>query len=339
MSGTTPSVSAASSQARFAEIDALKVAGIVTIVLIHSLRPPWDPAVAPLEVWLGHATRFGVPAFLFASGYLYATRGAVGRATLAGRLRRILVPYLLASALAQAFRAATGHEDGTGSVWLDLLIGASFGPYYYVFVIVCLVVATPLFARLSSGALLLLLGLFTLLQWVADSGIMGWLDLRWHLRNPMLWWAYFLLGWWARLHRAGIQRVVEARRHALLAALVVATGALSAASALEGQAPRLFVRSAAWLDVYAILGLVFVATSRMKEVPGWLRFASEATYSIYLFHLFFLVPARWLWPLPVGSLDLAAVALPWALGVAGPLLLVAAARAALGARSRSLIGA
>ena len=58
---------------RSPEIDALKVAGIVTVVLIHTMRAPWDPAVAPLEVWIGHATRFGVPAFLFASGFLYAT--------------------------------------------------------------------------------------------------------------------------------------------------------------------------------------------------------------------------------------------------------------------------
>ena len=68
---------------RFVEIDALKVAGIVTVVLIHTIRAPWDPAVAPLELWIGHATRFGVPAFLFASGFLYATTSPVACAPLA----------------------------------------------------------------------------------------------------------------------------------------------------------------------------------------------------------------------------------------------------------------
>ena len=57
---------------RFAEIDALKAVGIVTVVLIHSFRSPFDPTVSPGEVWLGHLTRFAVPAFLMASGFLYA---------------------------------------------------------------------------------------------------------------------------------------------------------------------------------------------------------------------------------------------------------------------------
>ena len=115
--------------------------------------------------------------------------------------------------------------------------------------------------------------------------------------------------------------------------------ALTAASALEGSAPRLFVRSAAWLDIYAILGLVFVAAHRVRVVPAWLRFTSDATYAIYLFHLFFVLPARQLWPLPAGALSPPAVLLPWAIGLLGPLALVAAARALLGARSRNVIGA
>lgn len=324
---------------RHAEIDVLKVAGIATIVLIHALRAPWDPAVAPLEVWIGHATRFGVPAFLFASGFLYATTRPVEGSTLRGRLRRILLPYLVASLLAQAFRALTGHEDGTGSLWLDLLIGASFGPYYYVFVIACLVVATPLFARLPRAALLGLLALFVAAQWVADAGAMGWIDLRWHLRSPFLWWAHFLLGWCVRLHLPAVERVLRAHRGALLAGFGAAALLLTGVSGLEGSAPRLVVRSAAWLDIYAILGLVFVAAWRIEEVPGWLRFASDATYAVYLYHLFFLLPARDALPQPAGAITFAATLLPWLAGLAGPLLLVAALRALLGARSRSLIGA
>ncbi|MGH0028362.1 MAG: acyltransferase family protein [Myxococcota bacterium] len=324
---------------RFAEIDALKVAGIVTIPLIHALRAPWDPAVAPLEVWIGHATRFAVPAFLFASGFLYATRERVAGSTLRGRLRRILLPYLLASLLAQAFRAATGHEGGVGDWWLDLLIGASFGPYYYVFVIVCLVLATPLFAALPARLLPALLLLLAGLQWVTDAGALGWVDMRVHIRNPLLWWAYFLLGWCVRLHWPGVRRFADAHRPLLLLTFGTAVVLLTAASGLEGSAPRLAVRTAAWLDVYAILGLVFVAAGRMQRVPGWLRFTSDATYALYLFHLFFLLPARWLWPQPDGAVTAAGILLPWAVALAGPLLLVLAAQTLLGARSRAWIGA
>ena len=72
---------------RYPEIDAIKAAGIVTIVLIHALRSPWDAGVSELERWLGHVTRFGVPGFLFASGFLYA--GAPADSVTTGRrLRR-----------------------------------------------------------------------------------------------------------------------------------------------------------------------------------------------------------------------------------------------------------
>jgi surface polysaccharide O-acyltransferase-like enzyme len=326
---------------RFVEIDALKVAGIVTVVLIHTIRAPWDPSVAPLEVWIGHATRFGVPAFLFASGFLYATRRPVPRATVGGRLQRILLPYLVASIAAQLFRAARDlpGETGSGSIVLDLLIGASFGPYYYVFVIAVLVVATPLYARLSGRALVAVLAFLVAGQWLADAGSFGLVDLRWHLRNPLLWWAHFLLGWCVRLHLARVQRGVAEHRGPLLFGLAVAVAALTAASALEGSAPRMFVRSAAWLDIYAILALVWVLASRIERPPIWLRETSDATYALYLFHLFFLLPAKAWFPPPAGSVAWQAIALPWAIGLAGPLALVFVARAVLGTRSRSVIGA
>jgi len=324
---------------RYPEIDALKVAGIVTVVLIHTMRSPWHPAVAPLEIWIGHATRFGVPAFLFASGFLYATRASVPFATTRGRLQRILLPYLVASLAAQLFRQLWGHPDGTGSLWLDLLVGASFGPYYYVFVIAVLVLATPLFARLPGPALPALLLLLLVAQWATEVGAFGLVDLQWQLRSPGLWWAHFLLGWWMRLHLVAVQRVVAARPALLLAGFGAAVVALTAVAGLEGRVAGVFVRSAAWLDIYAILGLVWVAASRLASAPPWLRFASDATYAIYLFHLFFLIPAKAAFSPPPAEIAWHALVIPWAIGLLGPLALVAAARALLGPRSRAVIGA
>ena len=90
---------------RYAEIDALKATAIATIILIHCVRPPWAPGIPPIEVWIGHITRFGVPAFLFASGFLYATTAPVSLGVTARRLRRILIPYAVVSLAAQARRA------------------------------------------------------------------------------------------------------------------------------------------------------------------------------------------------------------------------------------------
>lgn len=324
---------------RHGEIDVLKAAGIVTVVLIHALRPPWDPGVSDLEVFLGHATRFGVPAFLFASGFLYAGTGRVGWATTRTRLVRILVPYAIASALAQLWRISRGLPPESGAVWSDLLLASSFGPYYYVFVIVGLVLVTPAIARLPRRAVALATVGFVAAQWAVDAASVGMLPLHWHLRSPLLWWAYFLLGWTVRQHLAPLRAVLDAHAGALRAGLLVAVVALTGLSALEGSAPRLWVRSAAWLDVYAILALLFAAAHRSGTLPAPVRFLSDATYAVYLFHLFFVLGARDHLPPPEGTAAWDAIAIPWALGLAGPLALVAAARAALGPRSRTLLGA
>ena len=324
---------------RRVEIDALKVAGIVTIVLIHAMRSPWDTSVSAVEVWIGHATRFGVPAFLAASGYLYATRKPIPIATTRGRLRRILLPYLVASLAAQVFRFWRDMPPDTGAIWKDLLLAASFGPYYYVLVIALLVLATPLFARIPVRALVPVTLAFGAAQWVVDAAPFGHPALIWHLRNPLLWWAYFLAGWSVRLHRESLSRWVRARGSALSGACVGAALCLTAASALEGSAPRLFVRSAAWLDVYAILGAIALLSRHLRRSPAWLRRVSDATYAIYLFHLFFLLPVQELVPPPLGRVSLLAIGLPWLAGIAGSLALVVAARAVLGSRSRDWVGA
>ena len=325
---------------RRVEIDALKAAGILTIVLIHSLRAPWDPSVSTFEVWVGHATRFGVPAFLCASGYLYARTSPVALATTLARLRRIVVPYLVASLCAQVFRRWLELGEGPGNFWLDLLIGASFGPYYYVFVIAILVLVTPAFARLSrrtiAGMTLVLLAV----QWGVDAAPWGIpLPIRWHIRSPLLWWAYFLLGWSVRLYARPLAYQLARHRRALAVGFVASALLLTGASALEGFAPRLFVRTAAWLDVYAILGAIVVLSHGVERSPPWLRFLSDATYAIYLFHLFFLLPVARLVPPAPDRAALGAIALPWLAGLLGSLLLVVVARALLGRHSRNWVGA
>jgi surface polysaccharide O-acyltransferase-like enzyme len=323
---------------RRVEVDALKAAGILTIVFIHSIRSPWDAGVSTLEVWLGHVTRFGVPAFLFASGYLYTTRRPVPAATTLARLRRILLPYLVASLAAQAWSRARGVPTETGSPALDLLLGASFGPFYYVFVITLLVLATPLLARLGTRIVAVLALVFVAAQWCVDAATLWLLPLFWHLRSPLLWWGYFLLGWLAGQHKARLEAWIAPRRGVLVAALLTAVLALAALSGLEGHAPRLLVRTAAWLAVYAIGALLFAATLGRARSGAILRGLSDATYTIYLFHLFFVLEVKRLVPPPPGELAPLAALLPWAAGIAGPLLLIAGARALLGRRSRDWIG-
>jgi peptidoglycan/LPS O-acetylase OafA/YrhL len=108
---------------------------------------------------------------------------------------------------------------------------------------------------------------------------------------------------------------------------------------MSGQPRTTFVRAAMWLDTYAIIGLVLVSTCGRAEPGRAVRVLADATFAIYLFHLFFIHAAE-LFILPARhEFDLVAVATYWCAGLFGALGLVALARAVLGARSRDVIGA
>jgi surface polysaccharide O-acyltransferase-like enzyme len=322
---------------RFAEIDALKAIAILTVVLIHSMRWPFDPAISTGEVWLGRLTRFAVPAFLMASGFLYAGGPAPSAWLTLRRLRRIAVPYFFASVIGQLWWAAQDIRTDTGSWPLDLLFGSSMGPYYYVFVIACLVLATPLFALVPARVMPFVMVALAIGQWWVDAASGMLLPFYWTLRNPLLWWAYFTLGWIVRQHYDALRDWIAPRRRGLIFGLAAATLMLAAASGLEG--PRLLVRTTTWLGVYAICALVFTATCGKDRVPTALRYLSDTSYPIYLLHFFFVLAATDLVPPPAFRTAFLPIAFPWVAGLLGSISIIAALKAALGARSRDWIGA
>lgn len=322
---------------RFAEVDALKAIGIVTVVLIHSIRSPFDPGVSPGEIWIGHLTRFAVPAFLMASGFLYAgATDSILHLTLR-RLRRIAVPYLIASGCAQLWFAAHGTRPETGSWIADVLFGASLGPYYFVFLIVGLVIATPAFALLSRRGIAIAATLLLAAQWWSDAAIGYILPFFWAVRNPLMWWAYFAIGWMLRQHHAAIVAWIAPRRRLVLSVLVGLVLCLSIASGFSG--PSLFVRTAAWADIYAVCALIFVSTAGLGRISPALQYLSEASYSIFLLHIVFVLAVVERVPLPFQRVEFLPVALAWAAGLFGSLMLIAGLKAALGRHSRNWIGA
>lgn len=333
---STPNPPAASEQ-RFFEVDLLKAVAIVTVVLIHVLRAPWDPGITQLEVWLGSITRFAVPCFLFASGFLYATSSAVGLDKTLRRLRRIGIPYLIASAGAQLFRIARDEPSVTGAIWSDFLLAASFGPYYYVLQIFLLVLATPLFARLGPRTLVGWTAAMVLVQLAFDQGWLAPLSFQWYLRNPLVWCSYFLLGWVARSHWARLSGAIEAVRWRLLAGSILFVTALAAIIGVGSTGPG--ERFAVWLLTYAMLPLLLVAASAPREAIASVRWLSDASYAIYLFHLFFVLTLVDALRGAPGELSVLALAGPWAGGLLGSALLVWIARALLGERSRDVVGA
>jgi surface polysaccharide O-acyltransferase-like enzyme len=227
---------------------------------------------------------------------------------------------------------------------MDFLIGASFGPYYYVFVIVVLVLMTPVFARLPQRALVALLVLVlasqvhaVLAAALSDAAGPDIFSSPWTLRHPRLWWMYFLLGWLARHHHEELSSWVVARRRRLssVLALVVAGLALLVAFDLSPVATKL----SAWLNISAILMLMFVLSCGLERVPKAIRLLSEATLSIYLLHLFFVYSAEDWFPHAGSEAEPVMVLVLWTARLVGSLLVIFVGRFILGRHSRAIIGA
>jgi surface polysaccharide O-acyltransferase-like enzyme len=323
--------------ARFVEIDCLKAAGILTIILIHSLRAPWDPRISSTELLLGIVTRFAVPAFLFSSGFLYATTTRIAGATVLRRLRRVLIPYLICSIAAQIWWHTTGQGHTFEAVVSELLLGSSFGPYYYVFIHFFLVLFAPLFAVLPGTVLFGVTVLFVMSQaWVETSKTVS-LPFFWHLRSPLLWWGYFLLGWMIRLHYGAVRRWISARRSVLTA--LVGFAVVACTWFAHSESRNEWVRAAMWLNIHATIAFIFVSTCGRRSIPAIVGTLSDASFAIYLLHLFFIYTAERLVQPAVNEFDVLVIAGYWSAGLFGSLAVIAVARRLLGSRSRDVIGA
>jgi surface polysaccharide O-acyltransferase-like enzyme len=318
------------------EVDLLKSIGIVTVVLIHSMRDPWDPAVSQIELLLGQLTRFAVPSFFLASGFLYATSDPVPARRTFARMRRLLPPYLIASCLAQLWWVGQGTPHPPATVLRDFLIGNSFAIYYYVFVIFVLALLAPLLARLPHAALLAFTGVLLVSQGAAEMGAVA-LPWDWHMRSPFTWWAYFCLGWLARLHEGQIRSSLRSRRALMAGILAVTLAAVSIAVVTGVEMPAR--RALSWLNLLMTLVFLFALGAGRDASPRWARFLSDATYPVYLLHLFFIYATRlWLAADPQHT-DLAFVLLPWIAGLVGSFAVVMLGRLVLRDRSRFWIGA
>ena len=344
----------AASRERHPELDWIKAFSIVTVVLIHSLPSAFAEKPSAVDGWLHGMTRFAVPGFLFASGFLYA--GGPGEhgwlATTGRRLRRLLVPYVCFSLVAFFFpMPAWGTGTNLLDTWLfgstlgpywgslldALLFGSALGPYYYVFVIFWLILATPFIAQVPRPLFFLLVVAGFALQWGFESFQLGTSSFFWSFRNPLHWAASFLLGWWVSLHRDAVRSTVLRFRAAwiVLAAVLWIVGATYLAIGPAGRGQAL----ARWLEIYASLALLFVAFVGRQRVPKVVLWLSEASYSIYLSHLFFIDAVMRAIPRVPGVFDPLRIGAAWAAGVGGGALTLILGRWLLGVRrARTWLG-
>jgi peptidoglycan/LPS O-acetylase OafA/YrhL len=317
---------------RYASIDVLKSSGIIVVIWIHAFQEFGN--TEPLLIRrLAFLTRFAVPAFFLASGFLYARgRSLSWREFAARRLVRLLVPYLVASLLALGFRHFVLFEQITGwQATFELATGAAWGVYYFVPLLFGAAIVGQGVFRFWSLAWPLF-ALFWVLGLLCEMSIISFGGFFWQIRSPFRWWGYFFAGWVVAAHFAALEQLTAVQRRRLgSAALAVAVTVflyfvLALPSSWSPQAAAL-----GYVGIYAIVSGLFMLTLGSSDVPA-VRWLSEATYPIYLYHYFIIAVAhRWL---AAPLRDPAA----FVLGFAGSVGLVYLGRKVLGRHARLLIG-
>jgi fucose 4-O-acetylase-like acetyltransferase len=325
---------AAAAPHRFTGVDYIKAAAIVAVVITHAGVTVWDHArFTPLDRVLRMViVAFQVPSFLIVSGFLYAGPG-LDRRTVRRRLTRIVIPYLVASAIIQVLRQS--GAESIADVFFQLATGASSGIYYYVFTLVVCIVATWLAVNLHAAVpAVLLVG-------VSIYGVAStvWPALgpkesyEWAIRDPLHYYGYFAACWVARQQWPRIVSLCAGHAAWIVSACVVG-GVIFFAADARGVAPVFYGMLRAMYTL-SVVGIISVWANTGRAVPVVVRTLSEASYAIYLYHILVIrifLQYTLSWPVLVRDVALTVIA------TAGVLAARQAARALLGERSRVLFG-
>jgi surface polysaccharide O-acyltransferase-like enzyme len=189
---------------------------------------------------------FSLPAFLFVSGFFVAF--AAGRAPslgwdkVAGRVRMLLIPYVLWSLAIFIGRALEGTTDSPVGYVEQLLFGRAAIPYYYIPLLTQLFLLSPLIVRLVRVRPMAVLGAAGLLQLIVQVArypvLLGkhvpaatwiWQHVPgWFFPHMVFW---FVLGTFAGLHGATFKGWLARAKPAL----PWTTLALGAAGLLEWE--------------------------------------------------------------------------------------------------------
>ncbi len=311
---------------RAPEVALLRAVAIVVVVAIHVIPAEFATGRTDLDRWLGDVSRFAVPAFFLATGHL-AARRPPGDGWIPRRLRRLLPPYLVAAAVAIALGWTSSAFPVVARPLRAVLLGAAFGPHYFVFVLLLLTPLVPWLVRLRGRWLLLAVAATAIVEAALATTDAS---LFWQLRNPLSWLAFLVAGiaTWEYRHR--LARWQRAWPGVALAWAVVAVALVVVAD--DTTARELLTSAGIWLA----LGTCWLAGLERRTLPRVAWWLDEATYALYLHHLPFAIALT----SAIGAPSLS-VSAPAALGssLIGACSVVVVARHLLGARSRLVVGA
>ncbi len=313
-------------------VDYIKSAAILAVLVQHAVPVMFDRQWTPKESMVFAIVSFHVPTFLFLAGFLSHVDTAVTWRNVTVRLRRAVLPYLVATAVVWIF----GFVDvpTLRRLLFVIVTGSAFGHYYFVPALIFCLLLLPVFSRMTTPLLIgstLLLIVINAYMWATPEWRLG--DLFWQVRNPILQFhlGFFLLGMVSARLRPTLEDLGARYRFVTMTiagACVVLFGGLGyATDAIFHPAPR---------TLYMLSVMALVATCvPPRPAPPWVRFLSEATFTIYLYHWFAYLAVM---PHTHGASVPLRIAVLMSVGLAFSASIALLGRRALGSRSRTLLG-
>lgn len=283
---------------RYRTFDYLRGLSILAVVLIH-LTVPTAIAEETGGIILNQITRFGVPVFVFLSGWGLTIAESYERSAsylsfLKKRLSKVLPAYLVWNIIYVLYGVVL--EDvtvTTGEFLSNFFYGTNYPHLYFVPLIVLFYLAFPILRKMGETHW----GLF-----VSFMITIGSLEFYPILKegftqnqNPFNWLFYFVFGIWIAEHGEFIQKQLNPYWVTILLSVSLIYVLLEPIALADGLTLEQTRPSVLFYSVFFILSTI--------TAPRWLKLfhrlltpLSDYSFAIYLSHYLFIRIYRLIWP-------------------------------------------
>jgi len=307
------------------------------VVCIHAISATIDVTNSLLGFLLDF-TRFAVPGFFFAAGFLFDKKKYPTGQLIRKKLVRLLPPYLFCSLCFQFLNVpglSVGLENINARQFIyNLIFGDTLGIYYFVFVLFYLYAGSLVLRHVPDRWIMLLWGVSALLLLsFVDGGPSFFLILR----HPFLYLFAYLSGWVFSLNYEKTSSFLKKHKATVYFSGIVLTLMLLVFTRIDGKNFSSFPLLTQ-LYIYLCITLLLITGMWTTKFQGTIRFVSTCSYGIYLLHFPIACACHSVytqWPVEYSFIY---ASFSWCVGLAGSLLIICIIQKLSGRYSKYLVG-
>lgn len=283
---------------RYENFDILRGLAIIAVLLIH-VTAPLALGGDILSVVLNQVTRFGVPVFVFLSGWGLTVAKSYERSEnywdfLKGRVSKILPSYLIWNLIYWVYQ---NWIVEVGSLPLNkflpgIIRGTNYAHLYFVPLIIAFYLIYPLLLEVGKSKIGVI---FTLIISIVNQGATTGNEIEELTRNHNVlnWLFYFVFGIWVAYNLTPIRATVKKYRKSVILLTVISTMGLLFESFLRpesGTDQLTLIQTRPNVIFYSVMVILFMILVPVKThwLKGFLDKLSVASFNLYLSHYLFL---------------------------------------------------